>query len=159
MAHTGKRSLLLSVRLNGKVKGYREGEAFVDLRFNPPAGANAPVNMSHSVLSAWVYCPAGLEGPRSNPNGVRLFVKDNRWHSEYGPWTHLAPGQWVQVSLSPTLSAPATGYVDKGFDPRMIISVGVSIAVVGGSSARFLGDMAIDDVTWGPGPVKYGFED
>ena len=159
MAHSGSRSLALDIRLNGSDAARREGEAFVDLRYHAPAGEHAPLDLSGQTVTAWFYCPPGLEGIRHNPNGVRIFVKDTRWKSEYGAWTHMVPGKWIQLTLSPAPDAPPTGFRNPYFDPHHIIVVGVSVAAGGGSNARFLGEAAIDDIAWGDASSpKYGFE-
>jgi len=156
-AHSGQSSLSAHVMLSGAVAVRRQGEVFVDMRFHPPGDLNAPIDLSGKTLSAWVYPPAGLQGPAHNPNGVRLFVKDSAWRSEYGAWTHLTPGKWMRLTLVPSVQAPPTGYRDPNFSPRKIIVIGVSVATGKGSTARFDGEMQIDDVTVAPG-ASYTFE-
>lgn len=158
-AHTGRGSLAIDLGLNGKVESLRQGEVFVDLRYYPPDNVEAPVNLQGRAVTAWVFAPAGLQGPAPNPNGFRLFVKDRHWHSEYGPWTHVRPGHWNRLTLVPSTSTPITGYKDAGFEPQQIVMLGVSVATGRGSAARYVGPMFLDDVTWGSASrPRYGFE-
>lgn len=157
IAHTGRNCLTLAIALDGRVPSQRQGEAYVDLRYSPPADTSFPVNLSGHEITAWLFAPSGLQGPAHNPNGARLFVKDSKWRSEYGPWTHLRPGHWNRLAFTPSAAAPKTGYADAGFDPGKIILVGTSVALGGGSSSRFVGDAFLDDVGW-DGKTRYSFE-
>ena len=156
-AHSGRHSLALLIDLDGRLRPLREGEAYVDLRFNPPADETVPANLASHAVTAWFYAPAGLAGPLHNPNGVRLFVKDSQWRSEYGPWTHIRGGGWTRLSIVPSTVTPPTGFRTPGFDPQQVLLMGVSVAVGGGSTTRCTGAAYLDDVAWGSG-VKYGFE-
>jgi hypothetical protein len=158
-SHSGRRSLALVVNLNGRVASLRQGEAFVDMRSHPPAGVTAPCDLSGNTISAWLYAPPGLPGLAHNPNGARLLVKDAKWRSEYGTWTHLRPGAWNRLTLTPAAKAPQSGFLTPDFDPHQVIVIGVSIAAGGGSAARFRGEADLDDVAWGPGAApRYDFE-
>jgi len=117
------------------------------------------VDLANQTLSLWVHVPGSLYGPVHNPNGIRIFVKDSQWHSEYGSWTHLVPGRWTRLTLAPSTSTPAFGYRDADFNPHQIILIGVSIATGRDSPTHSSGEMLVDDVRWGAGTApKYGFE-
>lgn len=154
--HTDKSCLVADVNLNGGTADRREGEVYVDLRFHPPQNVLAPVNLSGKTIHVWVFAPAGLAGPAKNPNGIRIFVKDSGWRSEYGTWVHVTPGRWVRLTLTPSTTTPPHGYRSPGFDPQKIIALGVSVAAGAHSTAHYRGGLEIDDVSW-DGQTRYGF--
>ncbi len=159
MAHSGHNSLAVSVKLNGAVPSQRQGEVYVDLRYHAPADLDAPLDLAGQTITAWVYAPSGAVGLRTNPNGMRLFVKDSEWRSEYGPWTHLRPNHWTRVSFTPAAAAPETGFRDADFNPRKVILLGLSIATGGHSTAHFTGPIYLDDIGWGTADApKFDFE-
>ena len=99
----------------------------------------------------WVYIPEEALGNPKIPNGVQVFVKDKEWKSEYGTWWNIDPADvnsWQQITLTPSKSAPPSGYMDSEFDPTQIRVVGVKIAVGDGSVARYRGPIYIDAVDW-----------
>jgi len=147
MAKIGCNSLKLSVDLIGGDDKKSKGEAYVDMRNNPPSGVVAPVNLEGVPITVWVYVPKEAIGDPSKPNGVQVFVKDQDWKSEYGTWNNL-DSQWIQISLTPSNEIPRWGYKDEGFDPSRIIAIGVKIGAGGGSTATFKGSIYVDGVNW-----------
>jgi len=163
-ACTGNAALRLSVQLQGGHPNLANGEVFVDMRQHPPGGdtascLTAPLNLQGSPLSVQVYCPAGLGGETSAPNGFQLFVKDAQWRSFYGSWTNIAPlsDTCHTVWLTPDTLAPAGGFMSEGFDPTQIIAVGLKIGANSSWTGSFSGEVWLDEVRWEE-QSRYGFE-
>ncbi len=143
----------------------REGEVFVIMPKNPAFGAEPPMNLSNCQVNAWVYCPAGMRGLATSPNGVSLFVKDTNYLAYYGTWTPIQEGYWMQVSVTPSKVAPTNGYMQPGFNPGKIISIGLKIAAPSNSTSKYKGPVYLDGVAFTPTvPARsapnqaYGFE-
>ncbi len=141
-AYDGRHSLKLVMDLIGGDAHKSKGEAWVDMSKKPP------IDLANRTITAWVYAPPGSSGETDHPNGFQLFVKDEKWRSEYGPWNNVIEGQWVQISLVVSTSPPKDGYMSTGFDPSRIIAVGVKMGAGGGSTAKFNGAVYIDAVDW-----------
>lgn len=150
MAKLGQYSLELAIDLVGGHPNKSKGEAFVDLRFFPPTGVEAPVDLDGVLITAWVFAPDGAEGDPDSPNGIHLFVKDNHWRSEYGTWFDLIgfTDRWVPVRLTPRSRKPSLGYMDAGFRPDSIIMIGVKVGAGGKSTATYKGPVYLDAVDW-----------
>jgi hypothetical protein len=150
MAKFGCYSLALVVDLVGGDDNKSKGEAYVDMRFFPPAGVEAPVNLEGVPITIWVYVPGGAAGDPSKSNGAQLFVKDQNWKSEYGTWFNLVgyTDRWVPLWLTPSRQEPPMGYKDEGFDPSGIIVVGVKISAGNNSTATYNGPIYVDGVDW-----------
>lgn len=142
-AKEGQRSLKLSLHLVGGDASYSCGEAFVLL--GPGDGTQ---DLKGRTLTAWVYAPEGAKGDADKPNGWQLFVKDGQWHNEYGTWSNLVEGQWIQLSLKIGSDKPVNGWIDPGFNPDQIICVGVRIVAPAGSTAKYDGPIYLDAVNW-----------
>jgi hypothetical protein len=147
-AKEGLYSLKMLMDLVGGDTHKSKGEAWVNMLGNPPSGETIPVDLTNRTVTAWVYAPQGSTGDRSKPNGFQVFVKDEEWNSEYGPWKDAVEGQWVQISLTVSTSEPPNGYMARGFDPSRIVAVGVKMGSGGGSTAKFDGAVYIDAVDW-----------
>ncbi len=149
-AKFGCYSMKLTVDLIGGDEKKGKGEAYVDMRYFPPMGVKAPVNLENVPITIWVYVPAGAAGESDRPNGVQVFVKDQNWKNEYGTWFNLPnyTDRWVPISLTPSRQKPLMGYIDEGFDPSKIVVVGVKIGAGKDSKAIFKGPIYVDGVNW-----------
>jgi hypothetical protein len=147
-AKEGQYSLKMIMDLVGGDAHKSKGEAWVDMRNNPPSNERIPVDLTNRKVSAWIFAPPGSVGDSSMPNGFQLFVKDANWKSEYGPWMNVIEGQWIQISMTVSVSVADNGYMDSGFDPSQIIAVGVKMGSGGGSTAKYGGAIFIDAIDW-----------
>lgn len=153
-AKSGKGSLELEVELDGGDENLAQGEAFVDLRFNPPPGLEVsdPIDLEGIPVTIWVNAPEEAAGDLKKPNGVQVFAKDQDNRTEYGKWRNLTTRDdaegWMAITLTPT-SDPSEGVeMDLGFDPSRIILIGIKIAVGRGSTATYTGSIWIDEICW-----------
>jgi hypothetical protein len=143
---SGQFSLALGMALG---PAERQGEAWVDLRQNHPAGIPAvPANLGGRTVTAWVYAPRGARGDQQRPNGFQLFVKDVEWRAAYGGWQNVVEERWVRVSLELGGARSPSGFVAPGFDPSRIIAVGVKFALGGDPTAKYDGTVYLDAVDW-----------
>lgn len=137
-----KHSLELAANLEGGHPNRSKGETFVEI----------PVqNLESKPITVWVYVPAKALGEPAKPNGVQVFVKDSHSRSEYGRWSDITAGTvstWQQITLTPSTSPPSGGYMDPGFDPTQIKTVGVKVAIGDGSKASYSGPIYVDSVDW-----------
>jgi hypothetical protein len=147
-AKDGEHSLKCLMDLIGEDSQKSKGEVWVDMSDNPPSGKTIPTDLTNRTISAWVYAPRGSKGDRNRPNGFQIFVKDENWKTEYGPWANVVEGQWVKISLTVSATKPASGYKDAEFDPSRIMAIGVKMGAGGGSTAKFDGTIYIDAIDW-----------
>jgi hypothetical protein len=149
-ARLGIRSLELLVELDATDAKKSSGEAFVDLRTDPPSNLTAPVNLQGMPISIWVLASEEAAGDRKAPNGVQVFVSDRNFNNEYGPWVNLTTetGRWIPVTLTPSRDEPPSGKMQPGFDPTQVVLVGIKIGAADGSTDTYTGPLWIDDVCW-----------
>jgi hypothetical protein len=148
-AKEGQHSLKMLMNLIGGDTAKSKGEAWVNMLDSPPKSVAIPVDLTNRKITAWVYAPPGSRGERSKPNGFQLFVKDENWNSEYGPWRNVAEGVWDdKISFTVSTSKPQNGHMDQGFDPKRVIAVGVKMGSGGGTKAEFDGAVWIDAIDW-----------
>jgi mannan endo-1,4-beta-mannosidase len=143
----GQYSLAMVMHLDYSNPDLRQGTAFVML----------PGNMEGRAISAWVKCPQGAHGDPDHPNGVQLFVKDQKFRSQLAPWRNIGESipedQWTQVQLTPSRTNPPSGYTDEGFDPTRIMIVGIKIGVGTGSQVPFEGICYLDFINLSRAPL------
>ncbi|MBN2172240.1 MAG: hypothetical protein JW819_13045, partial [Candidatus Krumholzibacteriota bacterium] len=152
----GDYALRLDISAHGGAV-FTQGATKVDMRYNPPPMAIAPLDLEGDTISAYVYCPPGSgSGDSANPNTLCLFAKDTNWLAEYSAATAIRDGHWVRVKLTPSTNAPDGGSVESGFDPKQIISLGVGIEMAG----DYDGPLYLDHVGFPLAftNVQYGFE-
>ena len=158
-AKTGNYSLHLDCNLIGGSRTNSKGEAFIDLRPNPPDGVSIPANLTNKEITCWVYIPSNSAiGDPHRPNGIQFFSKsvanlgtpNEKWSAQYGSWNNLLgrTGSWFEITYKPGLENPIYGYTEPGFDPSKIVVMGVKIATGTGSTATFKGSVFIDDIAW-----------
>jgi hypothetical protein len=133
----------LSLRLRLDSSENRQGEAWVDLKKDPPFGMKPDaIDLRGRKVSAWVYAPLEAAGDPAQPNGVQLFVKDERWNSRYGQWRNVMPEEWMKLTLDPGAAG------DSSLDTARVIAVGVKMALATGAQEEFDGEMLVDAVDW-----------
>ena len=146
-AYHGQYSLAMVTHLDYSNPDLRQGTAFVML----------PGNMEGRTISAWVKCPQGARGDPDHPNGVQLFVKDQKFRSQLAPWRNIGEripeDQWTQVQLTPSRTNPPGGYTDEGFDPTRIMIVGIKIGVGTDSQVPFEGICYLDFINLSRAPL------
>jgi hypothetical protein len=158
----GAGSLRMDVNLIGSNPTRNNGEIFVDMLQAPPYRVETPIDLEGKQLGVYVFCPQGARGNGSAPNAFQLIAKDDQWRSEYGTWTPVVEGYWNQVKLTPSVTAPVNGFVDPGFDPKKIRSLGLKFAA-GTNNVSYTGPIYVDIVSF-PGAqvpiqnLRYGFE-
>ncbi len=157
--------LAVSVHLHEDTTNFGKGEVFLDMAQHLPNGIVIPANLRDRAVTAWVYCPAPLGGPGTNPNSVQVFCKDANWKALYGSPVQVVQESWMPVSVTPGTNAPAGGWMQDGFDPAQIRLVGVKIGAGTDSGARYDGMMYVDGIGFTPIPeavitndLRYGFE-
>jgi len=137
-----KHSLKLMTNLEGGHRNRSKGEAYIE--FNPQ-------NLEEKPITIWVFVPDSAIGERQHPNGLQVFVKDINWQAEYGTWNNITPQiveQWEKITLTPSRVRPIGGYIDQGFDPTQIKSIGIKIAIGDSSASTYRGPIYIDSVDW-----------
>lgn len=148
-AKGGQYSLKMVMDLIGSDVSKSQGEAWVDMRNNPPLhSGSVPLNLTNRTMTIWVYASQGATGDNNSPNGFQLFVKDENLNSEYGSWHNVVEEQWMQISLTVSVSEPPSGYMDQGFDSSRIVAIGVKMGTGSNSTATYQGNIYLDEVTW-----------
>ena len=145
-AVVGAYSLKMTADLIGGSPTNANGEAYVDMRNNPPSGVLVPTNLQGQTVTAYVYCPTGSKGNPSAPNGIQLFVKDQNWNSLYGAWVNIVENTWIQL----TLPVNNVG----SFDSTNVIVVGFKLGAGAGSSAVYSGPLYLDVVSFDVGATE-----
>lgn len=141
VARRGRYSLKLSMDLDGSKPDLASAEVWLDLR------QQKDIELAHRRVSAWVYAPAEAVGDPDHPNGFQLFVKDEHWRSQYGPWVNAVPDEWTQLEL--VVGEPsAPGTIDPGFDATLVNTLGLKVSVGGVSHAVYNGPIYVDSVDW-----------
>ncbi|MCL5997859.1 MAG: hypothetical protein M1546_17665 [Chloroflexi bacterium] len=151
MHYEGRYSLAMRMDLVGADPDdrKRKGEAWVDMMTSPPAsGESIPLDLTNRIVTAQVYAPQGARGDDQHPNGFQIFVKDEKFRSLYGPWSDVAEGRWIQITMTVSSSAQAGGSITPGFDPSRIRVVGVKMAAGDDSKATYGAIVYIDKVDW-----------
>jgi hypothetical protein len=148
-ARYGSGSLKLTCDLRGGNADWRNGEAFVDLRYLGLGNSGASFNLNGQPVTGSVWCPTGARGDAATPNRVRLVVKDAGWHNLYSAWSAVNERRWLDLSVIVSATAPPDGYADPGFDPTAIGAVGLDFSLGEGSTASYAGPIYLDGVTVG----------
>jgi hypothetical protein len=145
--YQGAYSLALDVHLDHDNPNLRQGMAFVML----------PGNLAGKVITARIQCPTGAAGDTNHRNGAQLFVKDQAFRSQFGPWNNISvelpDGQWGELHLTPSNTTPPGGHTDPGFDPTQVMIVGVKLGVGTGSTVDFQGTCYLDFVNLSREPL------
>lgn len=141
MARRGRHSLELDLDLDGSKPELASAEVWLDLR------QQKDVELGQRRVSAWVYAPAQAVGDPEHPNGFQLFVKDEHWRSQYGPWVNAVADEWTLVELV-VGEASAPGSSEAGFDATLVTTLGLKVSVGGGSHAVYTGPVYLDSVDW-----------
>lgn len=141
VARRGRYALELDMDLDGSKPELAAAEVWLDLRQQKDA------ELAHRRVSAWVYTPAQAVGDPEHPNGFQLFVKDEHWRSQYGPWVNAALDEWTRVELV-VGETSAPGAIDAGFDATLVTTLGLKFSIGGGSNAIYTGPVYIDSVDW-----------
>lgn len=144
----GGYSLLMDMDLVPGHPTKGKGEAWVDMMKNPPEGDAIPIDLANRTVTAWVYAPDGGEGAQQKPNGFQLLLKDRAYKGEYGFWQNAVPGTWIQVTLDVSDSKPRDGWMERGFDPKHIVAVGIKMAAGEGSKTNYKGPIYVDAINW-----------
>ncbi len=156
----GSASLAMVVDLLGGDANKGQGETFVDMAVEPPAGVSVPVDLACKPVSCWVYVPTCGLGDLAAPNLVQLLVKDENGKSEYGTPVEVVRNQWFEVGLRPSTLVPVGGYKDAGFDPGRIRYLGVRFRA-GSDGVAYQGKVYVDTCGWeeiDPAAQCYGAE-
>jgi len=150
-AFLGSGSLKMTVELIGNDTSNSQGEAYVDLRHNPPPGVTAPVDLLGVEISAWIYAPEMQKDEESKENYFQIFVKDSKWRSEYGTATYvknIVSPNWFKITLTPSITTPPDGSMDPGFDPTDIILMGIKVATQSDSTYHYTDPIYLDAFNW-----------
>jgi len=144
-------ALAMDVHLDWNTTNFTKGEVFVDLEWNRPTNVPAmtfPVDLDGKLVSAWVYCPAGLRGPESYRNSLQLFCKDTSWRTYYGTPEHIVTGYWMRVAMTPGTNQAYQGWKDAGFDASKVRLIGLKVSTASGSDATYDGVMYMDGLSF-----------
>ena len=139
--------------VGGNHESHSKGEAFVDLRTNPPTGMNKSdfYDLTDQTITCWVYAPTGSGGAPDSLNGFQIFVKDAGDKSEYGTWHNIEQeNTWFPITLTPSTQGSGGVFIDPGFDPARIVRLGVLIGAGGRSTdqVKYSGPIYIDACNW-----------
>ncbi|MBU1084183.1 MAG: hypothetical protein KKG84_03715, partial [Candidatus Omnitrophica bacterium] len=110
------------------------GELLLDLRypFYVP-GMNwqtcQPLDMTGQEITFYVRVKDDYVSNTAEPLYMKAFVKDDpSWKTEYSGNVRIdASGEWTKVTLIPSPLYFNTNYADAGFDPKMIIAIGLTV--------------------------------
>ncbi len=142
IARYGEGSLKCEVELIRLDENKSKGEIFVDM---------PPVDLENRVVSAWVMV-GNWAIDDTIPNGLQIFVKDDSWRSWYSSWQNIEPmqaNQWIEVRAVVSGSRPSMGWMDSGFDPTTVRSIGLKIGSgEAGGERTFEGNMYVDSFIW-----------
>ena len=147
-AYEGHCSLKMMMDLVEGDEHKSKGEAWVDMLVYPPVGESVPVNLDGRTVSMRIYAPPGARWKPNKPNGVQVFVKDDKGKNQYGSWDNVTEGVWFPISLKVSTFNPPRGHTDLGFDPTRIAVVGVKMGTGEGSKATYQGAIFVDGVNW-----------
>ena len=114
-----------------------KGEVYIDFLYNMKRKI---FDLRKTEITAWVYIPEELVNRKdpSNPNGIQLFLKDDKWENSYGTWCNVSASGWKKVQFIPLGN-------DKT-DLSRIQILGVKIGAGGRSSFKGKGTIKIRDV-------------
>lgn len=143
----GSQSMLITLDLNGMDPVRSSGEVIVDVRRNSGSGQLRGVNMDGGVIEMMVFAPRDAMGDIRKPNGLQIFVKDEEWRSEYGPWVPIQSGRWMRLRLEPSSLSPKGGDAALGFDPKRVALIGIRVATPPDSKSIYQGPIYIDEIT------------
>jgi len=146
----GKKRLILDAHLIGGDSNYTNGEVFLDLRYVPGLEGKVPIDMNQTIITVQVEIPVAFDGWESKPNGVQVFVKDNKWKSQYGTWVNITNGGKYKAVLRPDTGEIYFVHTDPGLDPTKIIIIGVKFAIGTGSTAHYDGSLYITNISIEP---------
>jgi len=141
----GGHALEMKMDLVGQDEAKSSGEAFVAL------GDDIAISLKGKIVSALIYAPKGSLGWEKSPNGFQVFVKDENFNCEYGPWYNIDwEDRWFPVFLEVSDSKPKGqgSYIDPGFDQDSIIEIGIKMGAGGKSTTTYKGSVYVDDVDW-----------
>ncbi len=111
------------------------------------------LDLNGVTASVSVYGPTGAAGTNpSSPNGWQMFFKDVNYKAWYGPWSNMVENSWT--TLSSTIGTTTPAFVDSGFDPTQIVTLGVKIGTGGSSTGTYDGAIYVDDYTVVPEPAS-----
>lgn len=126
------------------------GRASIDL-------SASPVDLSARTLSLWVYLPPTGQSSDSAPTQAQIYLVCSAG-SVYGngAGVNLVPNQWTRVNFSPTAWAGPGAldqngvFLNAGFDPSSIKTVGVKFSASGAApcSFAFSGVVLVDSLDW-----------
>jgi len=129
---SGTNGLEMDVSVAAPGTNRAQGSAWVDMRYYPPPVVRAPFNLQGTAVHAYVYCPTGTQSASwTEPNTMRIFVKDGAFRAEYGAPVAMRDGQWIMLAVVPDTNTPVGGYMETNFTPTNIVAVGVELDMGG----------------------------
>ncbi len=144
--YEGRQALRIQLDLRAQHESLGNGEVFVDVFEGESEEDRIPMDLEGREISMYVYCPPGMVGDPSSPNGFQVFVKDEKWRSEYSRWVDVEPGKWLRLTLTPSREEPEGGYKSNVFNPQRIYLVGLKVGSGGQSLAEYRGPIYLDSV-------------
>jgi hypothetical protein len=166
-------SLGMRIHLDTSVPELGAGEVLVDLcRYPPMSREHIPPNCPNCIVapctlfqipvSIQVFCPDGIQGSDTAPNGLQLFARDTTERKFYSAWHNIEPDAWNLVTMVPDTVAAPGGVMDSFFDPHSIIIIGLKIGANDNWHGAFEGTVWMDSVDWTKDPgdamIEYPFD-
>ena len=130
-APNGGTAVGLDLNLNGVNTA---GQVSIDIKNNRPgcagnASADTSLRESESIVSVWVWVPAGVRGDTKNANGLHLYAEDANGKQLYGTWQSFQENTWFEVKMRLTGEMPPCGSMDPDFDVTRVRKIGVNVSL------------------------------
>jgi len=147
---SSSKSLIISATLKGKDPNISKGEVYLDLRWveslcldNKRNKKNEDfINLNSETLVVEIYIPNGFIGSQSAPNGIQLFAKSGEnFLAAYSEWENIEEAGKTTFEFN--LTDGPFDYKKRGYDSKLIASIGVKFAINNSSRRSFNGDFAI----------------
>lgn len=147
--------LVLRCDLRGGTTNKSSGEIVLDLRYVAGLEPVIPLNMTGMTGEVVLDISENFVTDSHAPSGVQILFKDASWRSQYSSWENVTGSGRLTVRHAVSSSEPPGGYMDAGFDPTRIRSIGVKLGMNSQSTRRFSGNIQVISFSVKPGlPVS-----
>lgn len=146
----GDYSLTGHIRLIGGDSDYDQGEIYVNMLQSPPRKYKPPINLKDLQVSASIFIPKDVV-MGDEVGGIQVFLKDEQWNSQYGPYISLDNKieYWFDLTILPGRNYDnVSGFIDAEFDPTRIIALGIRIDGCGIKECIYEGNIFFDSFRW-----------
>jgi uncharacterized protein (TIGR03437 family) len=144
--------LKITVKLTGGHSNFSKGEVYTDLLYVPDLECQVPEKMDFSQreIRVEVEVPVGFVGLPDRPNGIQLFVKDDKFRAQYSVWENVTQAGKYTLTLRPNAAGDGAAETTPGFTPDRIRIIGVKFSIGDGSNAMFNGVAFLNNININP---------